>query len=250
MADVTLDELLRGRLRVLQPRRGYRLSVDPLLLADFAARACGPAPGRVCDLGAGVGVVGVALLAAAPTTTGVLVELQPRLCDLARRNVELNGLAGRLETHEGDLRRLPRRFHGRFDLCVSNPPFRPVGAGKPNPDPEKALANVELACSLAELAAVAHRLLKPRGRLALVHDAGRLAEVLATLSAAGLRPEVLRLIHPRAAQAASRLLVLCRRVARPGPLRTEPPLVLHEADGRFTAEAAAILGETRAGRGG
>jgi tRNA1(Val) A37 N6-methylase TrmN6 len=239
----TCDELLRGRLRVLQPRRGYRSSVDPLLLADFAARACGAAPARVCDLGAGVGVVGLALLRDAPAATGVLVELQPRLCGLARRNVELNGLGARLETHEGDLRRLPRGFAGRFDLCVSNPPFRPVGSGRPNLDPEKALANVELCCSLAELAAAAHRLLQPRGRFALVHDAGRLADVLATLAAAGLRPEVLRLVHPRADAPATRLLALSRRVARPAPLRTDPPLVLHEADGRFTAEAAAILGE-------
>ena len=242
MPDETLDELLRGRLRVLQPRRGYRLSVDPLLLVDFAARACGRAPQRVCDLGAGVGVLGLALLRAAPTATGVLVELQPRLCDLARRNVELNGLGDRLETHEGDLRRLPRRFHGRFDLCVSNPPFRPVGSGHPNPDPEKALANVELACSLADLAAAAGRLLKPRGRLALVHDATRLPEVLGTLAAAGLRPELLRLVHPHADEPATRLLAMCRRMTRPAPLRTEPPLVLHEADGRFTAEVAAMLG--------
>ena len=247
MADVTLDELLRGRLRLLQPRRGYRLSVDPLLLADFALRQCGPAPGRVCDLGAGVGVVGVALLRAAPTATGLLVELQPRLCDLARRNVELNGLGGRLESHEGDLRQLPARYHGRFDLCVANPPFRSVGSGKPNPDPEKALANVEVACSLADLAAAAHRLLKPRGHLALVHDAARLAEVLAVLPAAGLRPEVLRLVHPRADEAASRLLLLARRVAGPSPLRTEPPLVLHETDGSYTTEAATILGEAREG---
>ena len=243
MPDETLDEVLRGRLRVLQPRRGYRLSVDPLLLADFAARSCGRGPRRVCDLGAGVGVLGLALLRAVPAATGLLVELQPRLCDLARRNVELNGLAGRVETHEGDLRHLPRRFHGRFDLCVSNPPFRPVGAGHPNPDPEKALANVELACSLADLAAAARRLLEPRGRLALVHDATRLPEVLGAMSAAGLRPELLRLVHPRAGEPATRLLAVCRRVARPGPLRIEPPLVLHEADGRFTPETAAILGE-------
>ncbi len=243
MADETLDELLRGRLRVLQPRRGYRVSVDPLLLADFAARLCGAARPRVCDLGAGVGVLGLALARAVPAATGVLVELQPRLCDLARRNVELNGLGDRLETLEADLRRLPRRLGGRFDLCVSNPPFRPVGSGKPNPDPEKALANLELACSLADLAAAARRLLAPRGRLALVHDATRLPDVLGTLAGAGLRPELLRLVHPRAAEPAMRLLLLARRVDRPAPLRVEPPLVLHEADGTFTAEAAKILGE-------
>jgi tRNA1(Val) A37 N6-methylase TrmN6 len=68
--------------------------------------------------------------------------------------------------------------------------------------------------------------------------------VLGTLAAAGLRPELLRLVHPRADEPATRLLALARRMERPAPLRTEPPLVLHEADGSFTAEAARILGET------
>ncbi|HEY3354007.1 MAG TPA: hypothetical protein VGQ83_12215, partial [Polyangia bacterium] len=80
--DETLDELLRGRLRVLQPRRGYRLSVDPLLLADFVL-AHGRRVGRFCDLGAGVGVIGLTLAAADPHATGTLVELQPRLAALA-----------------------------------------------------------------------------------------------------------------------------------------------------------------------
>ena len=31
----TLDELSGYRLRMIQPRHGYRFSVDPLLLADF-----------------------------------------------------------------------------------------------------------------------------------------------------------------------------------------------------------------------
>ena len=57
----TLDGLLRGRLRVLQPRDGYRLSVDPLLLAHLALSAAAPPLGRFCDLGAGVGVVGLVL---------------------------------------------------------------------------------------------------------------------------------------------------------------------------------------------
>jgi tRNA1Val (adenine37-N6)-methyltransferase len=241
--DETLDELLRGRLRLWQPRRGYRLSVDPLLLADFVTRACGPRLGRVCDLGAGVGVVGLALAQADPAATGLLVELQPRLAGLARRNVAANAAAPRLEVHEGDLRDLPARHHGRYDLVVSNPPYRPVGAGKPNPDREKALANLELECRLDELVAAARLLLAPRGRFALVHDAGRLGAVMAALGDAGLYPERLRLVHPRADAGASRLLVLARRTRGPGPLHVAPPLVLHEPDGSFTPEAATILGE-------
>jgi tRNA1(Val) A37 N6-methylase TrmN6 len=143
-----------------------------------------------------------------------------------------------------DLRRLRGRLPAdACDLVVANPPYRPAGRGRPNPDPEKAIANVELECRLADFAAAAHRILKPRGRFALVHDAARLGDLLPALAAAGLGVEALRLVHPRVEASAARVLVLGRRLLRPPPLRIEPPLVLHGDDGAFTPEAARMLGE-------
>ena len=49
---LTDDALLGGRVRLLQPRKGYRVAVDAVLLAaavDAAENA------RILDLGAGVG---------------------------------------------------------------------------------------------------------------------------------------------------------------------------------------------------
>ena len=44
----TLDAILGGLVRVLQHERGYRFSLDPILLADFAGRT----PARsAADLG-------------------------------------------------------------------------------------------------------------------------------------------------------------------------------------------------------
>ena len=51
-SDLTDDKFLMGRLRLLQPARGYRAATDPVLLAA----AC-PAEGgqSVLDLGCGDG---------------------------------------------------------------------------------------------------------------------------------------------------------------------------------------------------
>jgi tRNA1Val (adenine37-N6)-methyltransferase len=242
--DETLDELRRGRVRVLQPRRGYRLSIDALLLADFALRVTDGRIGRFCDLGAGVGVIGLCLALGDPQATGTLVELQPRLAELARRNVTLNGLEGRLEVRTADLRRLGRLPPQSWHLVVANPPFRPVGTTRPNADHEKAVANVELECRLEDVVRAAARLLGERGRLALVHEAGRLPDLLGALGAGALCAVDLRLVHPRQGEPAHRVLVLARRRGRRAPpLRVLGPLVLHELDGRWTPEAARILGE-------
>jgi len=237
----TLDDLLRGRLRLWQPRVGYRVSVDPLLLADFVVRSCRVRARNYCDLGTGVGVVGLALALTLQEGQGLLVELQPRLASFARRNVESNGLGSRLEVLEGDLRELPRSFRGRFDLCVSNPPFRRVGTGDTDAHPERAAANIEILCTLEDLLATAQRILRPRGYLALIHDAARLADLFVALREASLRPEVLRLVHPKEGESATRCLLLARKVSGQGPLKVLGPLVLHREDGLFAEETRRIL---------
>src|SRR3954471_2660838 len=89
----TEDALLGGRVRVLQPRRGYRGAVDAVLLAAAVHPAAGE---RVLDLGAGVGAVGLCLARRVADCTIVGVELQPALGELARRNATRNGLHERL----------------------------------------------------------------------------------------------------------------------------------------------------------
>src|SRR6478672_6787360 len=98
MADdgITADTLLRGRVRIYQPARGARMTLDPVLLAGFVA----PPYGRFLDIGCGVGPISFQLLAHDPETTGVGVEIQPRLAALAARGRDANGWGGRLEIVE------------------------------------------------------------------------------------------------------------------------------------------------------
>jgi tRNA1(Val) A37 N6-methylase TrmN6 len=240
-AGLTCDALLRGRLRLWQPERGPRVSLDSLLLADFAAARRGERLGRVLDLGCGGGVIALALAGRDPEARLVGVELQPELAALARRNAALNGAEGRLEIVEGDLRRRLPLGETRFDLCVSNPPFRSAGAGN-TPRADRALARQELSCTLDDVARAARRHLKPRGALALVFPADRLPDLVATLVEHDLRPRALRPVHSLADEPARRVLCWACAGYR-GGVTVEPPLVVHESDRRtFTHEARGILG--------
>ena len=103
MADpvVTEDALLGGRVRLLQPAQGYRVAIDPVLLAAVLPDGF---RGRVADLGCGVGAA--ALCAATRLTEArvVGIERDPFLADLARQNVARNGLDARAEIVTGDIR--------------------------------------------------------------------------------------------------------------------------------------------------
>jgi tRNA1(Val) A37 N6-methylase TrmN6 len=238
-ADVTEDALLRGRIRLFQPRRGPRASLDPILLAGFLT----PPFGRFLDIGCGCGALAFLLLARDPAASGVAVELQPRLRDLALRGRDANGWPERLEVLEGDVRALaPSLGAARFDLIATNPPYRTVDEGPPSPERDRALAYHEITLALAAWAEIAARAVRPGGRVAAILPAARTAELCAELRARDLSPLRLRAVHPYADRPASRILVEAERGGR-RPLTIEPPLVLHLEGARYTPEVLRLLGE-------
>jgi tRNA1Val (adenine37-N6)-methyltransferase len=239
LSELTRDEILRGRLTLWQPREGYRFSVDPLLLIDFVR-----APfARCIDFCAGVGVIGLGLGQKQPEAKIVLVELQERLAELARKNADENGLGARVEVVKAEIGRDSIAGLGAaFDLAVANPPYRTMEEGPPSPDPESAIAQHELRLKLPTLTAEMRRALEPQGRAAIVYPAPRIAALLQALESQTLRPLRVRFVHPRADEPANRVLVEARKGAR-GPLVIEPPLFLRDENNQYTTEARRALGE-------
>lgn len=242
LGELTCDSILRGRLRLWQPVTGYRFSIDPLLLIDFVGDG---APAKIADLGAGVGVVGLGLARRFELAQVTLVELQPRLAELSRRNVSENGLLERCQIIEADVLAVSTRrllAGGSFDLVASCPPYYPVGHGGVNPDSEEAIARHELRLPLPKLVAAAKRLVGFRGRVAFVYPSPRLSELLVAMAECALPVRRLRLVHPHAGEPAQRVMVEAQKGYR-GGLQIEPPLYVREADGRYSAQARRALGE-------
>ena len=80
-----------------------------------------------------------------------------------------------------------------------------------------------------------------QAEIILIHRADRLAELLAALQGRTGGISVMP-IHPRAGEEATRVLIRAKKGSR-APLRLRPPLVLHQADGRFTPEVDAMAQE-------
>jgi tRNA1(Val) A37 N6-methylase TrmN6 len=234
--QVTYDSLLRGRIRLVQPARGFRSSLDPVLLAGFLA----PPYGRFLDIGCGTGALSFLLLALDPGASGVAVESQPRLARLAARGAAANGFGGRLEVRGEDARHTPLP-PAAFDLVATNPPFRPVGQGPLPPDPERAAAHHEVTLALEDWVAIAAGALGPGGRLGVVFPASRAEELAAVCRARGLAPTRRRLVIPRAGEPPGRVLLEARH-GPPRPHDEEAPLVVHGEEG-YTAEVRRMLGE-------
>lgn len=233
------DRLAFASLVVRQPRRGYRFSVDSVLLADFAAQWCGES---ALDLGTGAGIVLLLLARLCPgLSRGVGVEIQPGLREYACANIEANGLSARLSAVLGDFRKkIPGVPAASFDLVVSNPPYRPLGAGRRNPDSQKEIARHEVACTMADVFGAAARHLAPAGRFAALALPSRLPEMLALASASGIFAETLRFVHPMPGRPANLLLFAGSRRKGGGP-EVLPPLCVYAAPGRYSPEAEAVF---------
>ena len=239
MASLTYDSIsLRGAgvVTVVQGKKGHRFTLDSLLLADF----CRIKPrDRVLEPGAGTGIISILLARKFPKARFVADEVEPSSYCLLRHNIERNGLLDRIAPVERDVKYLGRSIMPEaFDAIVANPPYVRSGTGRTSPSPERQAARQDLSASLHSWLNL-QTMLKNKGRFFIVFRAGRLAELVALMRMRKIEPKRMRLVHPRADQPASLVLIEAVKSAGIG-LDVLPPLVVHEADGRYTEEMRRI----------
>lgn len=235
--DASADTLLGGAVRLNQPTDGYRVAVDPVLLAAAVPAASAE---RLLDIGAGVGAAALCYAHRVPGARILGLELQPDLAAIARDNAVLNDLQDRVEFVEGDLLHPPAALAaGSFDHAIANPPYLPAGRADPPPDPSKAASHVEGEAELADWVSFALRMVRPKGGVTFVHRADRLDELLALLHgrAGGI---VVFPLWSKPGREAKRVIVRARPDVRT-PARLAPGLVLHQEDGSYTMEALRVL---------
>ncbi|WP_236019746.1 tRNA1(Val) (adenine(37)-N6)-methyltransferase [Sabulicella rubraurantiaca] len=225
---MTEDTLLSGRVRLAQPRHGFRAAVDPVLLAAFVPARAGDA---VLELGCGSGAAFLCLATRVPGITVTALERDASLAELATRNAAANGVAATVLT--GDLRAaaLPEVAHG-----FANPPF--WSGGTPSPDAARRQASHEQAV-LADWVSALGRAVRRRGTASLILPASRFAEAACHLRGAGFGAVVLCPLWPRAGVAAKRVLLRAVKGGR-GPDVVLPGLALHEG-ASWSVAADAVL---------
>lgn len=238
-ADLTDDGFLDGRLRILQPKQGYRAATDPVLLAAAVPARPGDS---VLELGCGAGVASLCLGLRVAGLQLSGLERQPDYAALARQNAARNGVA--LEVVEGDLAAMPAALRHGFRHVIANPPYFPADAGTPATDAGRDAALRE-DTPLPVWIDAATRRLAPGGWLCVIHLAARLPDLLSALDHR-LGSAVILPLAPRAGQPASRIILRARKGGR-GAFRLLAPMILHDGaahDGdheSYTPEVRAVL---------
>jgi len=230
---VTRDTLLGGRVVIHQPALGYRVAIDPVLLAA----ACPARPGqRVADLGCGTAAALLCLAARVPDLDLVGLDRDGAALALAGDSMAANRLDDRCRLVEGDVAAPPETLR-LVDQVMMNPPYLEAGEGSRSPQAWRDRAHH--GGDLADWIAGAEAILRPKGWLTAIHRADRFDRLVALLAPRFGAITLIPLL-PRAGAAARRVIVRARKDAR-SPAILLPPLVLHDATGRYSVAAERVL---------
>lgn len=234
-----LDDLQRNNLKIIQKTDGFCFGMDAVLLSGFTFVKEGE---QVLDLGTGTGIIPLLLSAKTRGKHFSALEIQEEIADMAARSVSLNHLEEKIKIVKGDIKEASRIFGAAsFDVVTTNPPYMNDSHGLKNPAEIKAVSRHEVLCTLEDVVREGAKVLKPGGRMYMVHRPHRLIEILETMTKYRLEPKRMKFVHPFWNKEAN--MVLIESVRGGGAfLKLEAPIVVYKEPGIYTEEIYDIYG--------
>ncbi len=226
------------QLNISQPEKGYRFSLDSLILA---AHIHPKGNETVMDLGCGCGIISLILARRYPDLKITGIEIQEELYDFARKNILANGFEKTIHIFHEDIRTFQSsRIDTRVDIIVSNPPYKKLGTGRINPDPQRAVARHESALNIDALVECSSRLISDQGLFFVIFPFDRLPDLSMALTRHQFYPEFIRPVHIKPNTKARRVIV--QAVKNPGTQCSLPPaLCIYTPENKFTKEYLSLF---------
>lgn len=235
-----IDDLQLNGLKLIQKKEGFKFGIDAVLLSDFAKDT--PSK-RTLDLCTGTGIIPILLSAKTKTPDICGIEIQPDICDMAKRSVKYNHLENRIKISEGDLNDACEIYEtSSFDKITCNPPYMESGKGLINCTDSLTISRHEIKCTLDDVIRISSKILIQYGKLYMVHRPSRLADILCTMRKYKIEPKKLRFVHPSYEKTANLILIEGSRCGGK-ELKLLPPLYVYNSDGTYTEEIKKIYGK-------
>ncbi len=230
MRTVSHDQIaLRGAgiVKIMQPKKGARFTLDSLLLADFCRIKSHDA---ILEPGSGTGIISLLLASKFSGSSVVAVEAQTAVAHICSQNISDNGLDDRIVLLNQDIREIHHTLKpGSFDAIVANPPYTHTGTGRQSPVQERLTSRHDRLGTIQTWLDL-RIYLRNKGRYFLIFPASRASEIIYLLRTGKLEPKRVRFVHPWKDKPASLILIEAMKSAAPG-LVVLPPLIVHEGAG-------------------
>jgi tRNA1(Val) A37 N6-methylase TrmN6 len=241
--DLTDDGFLDNRLKVLQPRKGYRAGLDAVVVAAAVPAKPGD---RVFEAGIGTGVAALCLAKRVPDIRITGVEINPDYAALAKENAKRNGFKDiKVVTGDmADLNDVASFETGGFDHAFANPPYREQGRTRQPTDEGRRQAFVSNMETVADWVDNMAGLIRSGGTLTMILPI-ELDEVFRNLQVFAKARLKIQPLLPHKGELPNRLIYQMTKDGAPGTQYVSP-LVIHGENNDFTASAEAILRDGQA----
>jgi len=228
-----IDDLQIKGLKIIQNPEGFCFGMDAVLLSAFAKIEKGS---TISDLGCGTGIISILLAGKTEAESIIGIEIQEKIAEMAQRSVEMNQIGDRVKIINADLKNAPEILGlSSMDAVVTNPPYRTKDCGMENPDDTKAISRHEILCTLEDVMIASKKLLKPGGKMFMVHRPDRLVDIICLLRQNSMEPKRLRFVHSKTETAPKMILIEALRGGGKH-LKVEKPLYIYEEGTRYSQE--------------
>ncbi|MCD8049798.1 MAG: tRNA1(Val) (adenine(37)-N6)-methyltransferase [Clostridia bacterium] len=230
MTGEKIEDLGIKNYKIIQTKDGFCFGSDAVLLARFASFKKNA---RVLDMCTGTGIIPVLIWAMNELSMVDAMELVPEVADMAARTMELNKLSDVIRVKNADIKDAAEIYGKRsFDAVTVNPPYMPAGGGLVNPKDKLAAARHEIYCTLDDVVRSAAEVLKPQGKLFMVHRADRLCDVITTFRKYKIEPKRLSMVQARAHSAPNLILIEGALYGR-AQLKITEPVTMYDDEGNY-----------------
>lgn len=238
--DERIDDLELKGLKIIQNKKWFCFGIDSVLLSDFAKDI--HKNSEILDLGAGNGILELLLSAKIEKSKITGIEVQEKVCEMARRSILLNGLEDRIEMINANIKSLGKIKE--YDAVVTNPPYKENGTGLKNDIEAKLIARHEILASLEDFIKVASINLKDKGSLYMVNRPERLADIFELSRKYKLEPKELRIVYSKVNS--NPVLILVKMTKNSNKyLKVDRPLYIYKENGEYTEEILKIYNKEK-----
>lgn len=231
-------------LKIYQDSECFSFSLDSVMLANFVNIRMNDK--KIVDLGTGNGVIPLILAKRTGKSNIIGVEIQDKLCELARESVLYNGYSDKINIVNCDMKEfVSNDLLNSFDLVTCNPPyFKYNELSSLNESIYKLIARHEVKIKLSDIFEISKRLLKEGGKFCIVHRPERLIDILDEFKKNNIEPKRMRFVYESLDKDAIIVLIEGIKNGNSG-LKIENPFILYNLDGSKTDEYNQFLTEVR-----
>ncbi len=235
-----IDDLQLNGLKIIQNTEGFCFGIDSVILSEFAKNIKNNA--NVVDLGTGTGILGFLLCGKTNLKTVTGIEIQEDVAAMAKKSIELNELNEKFKIIEANITDIFKNKlleKNKYDVVITNPPYKELGTGIINIDEKKLISRHEIKATLFDFINIASQLLKDKGELYMVHKAERLVDIIDLFRKNNIEPKELRNVYSKPDEDATLILIKGIKSGKKF-LKIKKPLYIYEKNGEYSEEIKKI----------